>query len=445
MGFLSESIHPSLEAFFKEQGYKTATAVQKKVIPEMLNRKSMIVLAETGSGKTLAYALPIVDKIKKREAQGTKNVTRCAPVALVISPTRELATQIHQVFKDISHHSKFRVRSLTGGTTISKVKTTASETYEVLVATPTRIRSALARNELSFNQLQMVIFDEADNLLEMGFKKDLDFVIEHFDLNHTQIGFFTATMPPLVEEYIIDKFPTINFEKAYFGSSHATQTRIDTFNVKVTPAEKNMVVKMFLEKEAKGRGIIFTNQKNQADELFKYLSEKMPKLKVRLIHGDLDAKERESAIKSFRDGKAQVLVATDIAARGIDVKDLVWVVNYGLPKTAIYYLHRCGRVARGGRHGIVYNLVASHDSKMINEINESIRNQKHLNLTVIPENKFKDKEAPAKKKVEQARAAVTPATFRGKGRGTRAQPGTSAGARNKGFNKKTSRKNFRKQ
>lgn len=444
MSFVAADLHTSLEAFFKEQGFKTGTAVQKKVIPEMLSRKSMIVLAETGSGKTLSYALPIVDKIKKREDNGQKNTTKCAPIALVISPTRELATQIHQVFKDISHHAKFRVRALTGGTTISKVKTTASETYEVLVATPTRIRSALARNELSFNQLQMVIFDEADNLLEMGFKKDLDFVIEHFDMNMTQIGFFTATMPPLVEEYIMDKFPMITFEKAYFGSSHATQTRIDTFNVKVTPAEKNMVVKMFLEKEAKGRGIIFTNQKNQADELFKYLSEKMPKLKVRVIHGDLEAKDRESAIRSFRDGKAQVLVATDIAARGIDVKDLVWVVNYGLPKTAIYYLHRCGRVARGGRHGIVYNLVASHDSKMINEINESIRNQKHLNLTVIPENKFKEKDMPQKKKIEQAQAAITPATYRGKSRGGRRMPGTTAGSSNKGLVKKDSRKKFRR-
>lgn len=445
MGFLSESLDPSLEAFFKEQGYKSATAVQKKVIPEMLNRKSMIVLAETGSGKTLAYALPIVDKIKKREAKGEKNNTKCSPIALVISPTRELATQIHKVFKEISHHSKFRVRSLTGGTTIEKVKTTATETYEVLVATPTRIRSALARNELNFNQLQMVIFDEADNLLEMGFKKDLDYVIEHLDMNFVQLGFFTATMPPLVEQYIEDKFPEVTFEKAYFGSSHATQTRIDTFNVKVTPGEKNTVVKMFLEKEAKGRGIVFTNQKNQADDLYKYLVEKMPKLKVRLIHGDLDAKERESAIKAFMDGKAQVLVATDIAARGIDVKDLVWVVNYGLPRTAIYYLHRCGRVARGGRHGVVYNLVASHDSKMIGEINESIRTQKHLNLTVIPENKFKEKAAPEKKKAEAAIAQKTPSTFRGKGRGTRSQPGTSAGERNKGFNKKTSRKNFRKK
>jgi len=180
--------------------------------------------------------------------------------------------------------------------------------------------------------------------------------------------------------------------------------------VTVTPAEKNMVVKMFMEKQAHGRGIIFANQKNQAEELYKYLTEKMPKLKMKLLHGDLEIKERESSIRSFVEGKVQVLVATDIAARGIDIKDLVWVVNYGLPKTAIYYLHRCGRVARGGRKGIVYNLVAPHDSKMIAQINEAIANQKHLNLDVIPEEKLKAQSEKMAKKIE----IKQPATFRGK-------------------------------
>src|SRR5690606_4572427 len=164
----------------------------------------------------------------------------------------------------------------------------------------------------------------------------------------------------------------------------------------------------FLEKQAKGRGIIFTNQRNQAEDLYKYLAEKMPKLKVRLLHGDLEKKERESAIKSFVEKKAQVLVATDVAARGIDIKDLEWVLNYGLPKTGIYYLHRCGRVARGGRKGIVYNLVASHDAKVIDQINESISNQKHLNLDFIPADKFKEKKKVVKKVAKKA-----PATFRG--------------------------------
>lgn len=413
MAFLPEPLHPALDSFFKEQGLKTATLIQKRVIPEIIARKNLIVLSETGSGKTLAYALPIASRLKEREEQAGQNTAKGAPLALVVAPTRELANQIYGVFKGMTHHLKLRVRNLTGGDTHAKMKSVASGSYEILIATPSRIRSAIQKKELSLSQLRFVIFDEADQLFDMGFKKDLDFMSEYFDMGQTQFGFITATLPSEVEEYIMERFNEVSFTKIASEGAHTTQTRIETYNVKVTPAEKDMVVRMFLEKQAKGRGIIFTNQRNQAEDLFKYLSEKMPKLKMKLLHGDLEKKERDNAIRSFQDKKVQILVATDVAARGIDVPDLVWVLNYGLPKTGIYYLHRCGRVARGGRKGIVYNLVASHDSKMIAEINEAIKNQKHLNLDVIPEAKMKQ-DAPVKKKVEKK-----PATFRGKEKATR--------------------------
>lgn len=400
MAFINAELHPGLEAFFKEKGLKTATAIQKRVIPEILDRKSIIVLSETGSGKTLSYALPIASKLKLKEDAGTKNVMRGAPYALIIAPTRELATQIHGVFKGISHHLKLRVRDLTGGDTSAKMKSVASGSYEILIATPSRIRSAITKKELSFNQLQYVIFDEADQLFDMGFKKDLDFMISHFDTSMTQFGFITATLSTEVEDYILTKFPEVNFNKVASNVSHAPQSRIETYNVKVEPKEKDPVVKMFLEK-THGRGIIFTNQRNQAEDLFKYLSEKMPKLKTKLLHGELEIKEREAAIKSFVDKKAQVLIATDIAARGIDIQDLEWVLNYGLPKTAIYYLHRCGRVGRGGKKGIVYNLVAHHDSKMISQVNEAIKNESHLNLDAIPEEKMKSEKKVVKKVVKK--------------------------------------------
>jgi superfamily II DNA/RNA helicase len=255
-----------------------------------------------------------------------------------------------------------------------------------------------------------VVFDEADQLFDMGFKKDLDSIIEYFDMNLTQFSFITATLPSAVEEFIIERFPDIQFQKIASAVSHNTQSKVETYNVRVTPEEKDMVVRMFLEKQAQGRGIIFTNQKNQAEDLFKVLSEKMPKLKTRLLHGDLEIKERETAIKAFVEKKSQVLVATDIAARGIDIADLAWVLNYGLPKTAIYYLHRCGRVGRGGRKGIVYNLVAGHDSKMISQINEAIKNQSHLNLDTIPEEKMKPQDPSLKKKAPVKKTV----TYRGK-------------------------------
>ncbi len=410
MAFLAADLHPGLEGFFKEKGLKTATLVQKRVIPEILNRKSVIVLSETGSGKTLSYALPIMSKIKQKEDQGAKNTLKAAPYALIVAPTRELATQIHGVFKGISHHLKVRVRDITGGDTSAKMKSVASAPYEILIATPSRIKSAIQKKELNFNQLQYVIFDEADQLFDMGFKRDLDFMIEYFDKNQTTFGFITATLSTEAEDYILEKFVDVDFTKIASDLSHVPQTRIETYNVKVTSEEKDMVVRMFLEKQAQGRGIIFTNQKNQAEDLFKFLTEKMPKLRTKLLHGDLEIKDREANIKAFIEGKAQVLIATDVAARGIDIQDLVWVLNYGLPKTGIYYLHRCGRVARGGKKGIVYNLVAHHDSKTIKEINEAIMNQRHLALDTIPEDKMKsDKPVPKKKVVKKS-----PATFRGK-------------------------------
>lgn len=409
MSFLSADLHSDLDGFFQEKGLKTATLIQKRVIPEILDRKSVIVLSETGSGKTLAYALPIASKLKQREVKGHKNDLKGAPLAMIVAPTRELATQIYNVFKGISHHLKLRVRDLTGGDTHAKMKSVAHSSYEILIATPSRVKSALQKKELNLGQLQYVVFDEADQLFDMGFKKDLDFMIEYFDMNMLQMSFITATLPLEVENYITEKFSEIEFKRIATDVSHAPQSRIETYNVKVTPAEKDMVVRMFLEKQAKGRGIIFTNQRNQAEDLFRYLSEKMPKLKTKLLHGDLEKKERELAIKSFVEKKAQVLVATDVAARGIDIKDLEWVLNYGLPKTGIYYLHRCGRVARGGRKGIVYNLVASHDAKVIAQINEAIQNQKHLNLDFIPEEKMKAEKKVVKKVVKKA-----PAAFRGK-------------------------------
>lgn len=410
MAFINTELHPALDGFFKEQGLKTATVIQKRVIPEIIDRKNLIVLSETGSGKTLSYAIPIASKLKQKEDSGVKNTIKGAPYAIIVAPTRELATQIHGVFKNISYHAKLRVRDLTGGDTNAKMKSVANSSYEILIATPSRIKSAIQKKELSFNQLQYVIFDEADQLFDMGFKKDLDFMIEYLDMNHAQLCFITATLPVEVENYILEKFIDVEFKKIASEVSHAPHSKVETFNVKVTPEEKMPVVKMFLEKQAQGRGIIFTNQKNQAEDLFKYLSEKMPKLKTRLLHGDLDIKEREAAIRQFVDKKAQVLVATDIAARGIDIKDLAWVLNYGLPKTAIYYLHRCGRVGRGGNRGVVYNLVAHHDSKMIGAINEAVKNEKHLNLSVIPEEKMKADKRVVKKEAPKKEVA----TFRGK-------------------------------
>ena len=388
MSFESLELHPAFKDFFKEAGLKNPTQVQRQTIPLMTKNKSVVTVSETGSGKTLAYTLPIFHALKVEEEKHGATSHKGAPRAIVLAPTRELANQIYNVMKSVSHHVKLRVRLLTGGDSHAKTKSMGHSVFDILVATPSRVKSAIKNKELSLGHVKIFVMDEADNLFEMGFKRDIEQMLEEADLSMLQLGFFTATLPPVFDNFLNERFPGKKLERVTFQDSHRPQIRIDTYNVRVEPEEKNHVVRMFLEKEAKGRGIIFTNQKNQAEEVHKFLKEKLPSMKMRILHGDMKSEEREEALADFVAKKAQILVATDVAARGIDIEDLNWVVNYGLPKTAIYYLHRCGRVARGGRHGVVYNLVASHDGRMITEINQAIQAQTHLPLQMIPDAKL---------------------------------------------------------
>jgi len=411
MSFESLELHPAFKGFFTEQNFKKPTEVQRKTIPLLLARKSVVAVSETGSGKTLAYALPLFHALKTDEEKHGANTLKGTPRAMVLAPTRELANQIYRVMKGVSHHVKLRVRLLTGGDSHERTKSMAHSSFDILIATPSRVKSAIKNKELSLGHLKIFVMDEADNLFEMGFKKDIEGMLLEADLSLLQLGFFTATMPPVFDAFLTERFPGKKLERVAFESASRPQVRIDTYNVRTEPEEKNRIVRMFLEKEAKGRGIIFTNQKNQAEEVFKFLKEKMPALKVKVLHGDMEADAREEALTSFIDKKAQVLVATDVAARGIDIEDLAWVVNYGLPKSAIYYLHRCGRVGRGGKHGVVYNLVASHDGKMITEINQAIQAQTHLPLQMIPDAKLNQQardraKAHAEERVEKKVAKI---------------------------------------
>ncbi len=410
MSFESLGLHPSFKDFFIEKNLTQPTPVQRQTIPLVIKKKSLVAVSETGSGKTLAYVLPLMHLLKLEEEKHGPVTERSTPRALILAPTRELAAQIFQVVKGVTHHVKLRARLLSGGDSHAKTKSLASSTYDILIATPSRVKSALKNKELSLGHLRHFVMDEADNLFEMGFKRDIELMLSLADESMLQLGFFTATLPPTFDAFLLERFPGKKLERVSFEASHRPQTRIDTYNVRVEPAEKNHIVRLFLEKEAKGRGIVFTNQKNQAEDVYKFLAQKLPGLKMRLLHGDMKAEERQEALASFVAKKAQVLVATDVAARGIDIQDLAWVVNYGLPKSAIYYLHRCGRVARGGKRGIVYNLVASHDSKMVQEINQAIAAQTHLPLEALPDAKLNQEardrakarnDAKVKKKVEQ--------------------------------------------
>ncbi|MAX67025.1 MAG: DEAD/DEAH box helicase [Bacteriovoracaceae bacterium] len=403
--FEEMGIDEDFNPFYSEQGIKKPTQVQQKVIPKILQGQSSVCISQTGTGKTLGYALPISELIKQIEDEEGLSRRRSKPFAVIISPTKELAVQIHQVFKQISHHVKLRVRTLVG-----TPKTAASlkeQSYEILVATPSKLARSLKKGDVSFAQLKYLVFDEADQLFDMGFKKDIEALINFVEYDQTDIHFFSATMPIEVEEFLNEKFKKKKLEKVLLSSAHQVQKKVETFNIFVTVAEKMKMLQLFLEKTAKGRGIVFINQKNQVEEVDTYLKQHMPKLKYRVLHGGLSQKERLAAHKSFVDKKAQVLLATDVAARGIDIDDIAWVFNYGLPKTPIYYLHRCGRTARAGRAGMVYNLVTGYDSKIISFINKAIKEQSGLDVALIDKDMKSVRSHKKKKPIKTKRVKVT--------------------------------------
>lgn len=402
-------IDEDFNPFYAENDIERPTDVQKKVIPKIMQGTSVVCIAQTGTGKTLGYALPISELVKQIEDEEGLSRKKSKPFAVIVAPTKELAVQIHQVFKGLSHHVKLRVRTLVG-TSKTPLKT---QSYEILIATPSKLARALKKGDVFFEQLKYLVFDEADNLFEMGFKKDIDGIMHFVDYGQTDTHFFSATMPNEIEIFLDEKFKKKQLQRITLSDAHSVQKRIETFNIFLQDHEKKTMLKMFLGKTAEGRGIIFCNQKNQVKEVAAYITEQLPKLKLKTLHGDLSEKERLANHKAFQNKKAQVLLATDVVARGIDVKDIKWVLNYNLPKTPIYYLHRGGRTARGGRSGMVYNFVTKFDTKIIAAINESIKKQSEMKMELIAKDyKEVKRKSAKKKKTKTKRIKITKRTKR---------------------------------
>jgi superfamily II DNA/RNA helicase len=372
--------HEELKAFVKEQGFQHPTPVQVKGIPVLANRQSLSLLGKTGTGKTLSYALPIVQNVKEDEQKGTET-RQGHPKAVIVLPTKELTSQVFQVFKDISHFSKLRVRKLLGGEKGAKSKSLGSQSFEILVTGPGRLAAMLEKKEISLADAKYLILDEADTLLDMGFFKEIKKLWGYCEWDGTTVGLISATMPNDFDKFKDEVFEKVDFEMLEVGG-HGLKQEIETFNIDINFKEKNTMTRHFLEKTPAGSGMIFCNRKETTEELHKFLKEQFPSKRFFVLHGEMDAKERAASFKKFKE-KGGVMICTDIAARGIDIPALGWVLNYDLPFEAVFYIHRSGRVGRGGRKGSVYNFVTTKDFNLIARINTSIQEQSLLKLSTI--------------------------------------------------------------
>lgn len=343
-----------------EMGFETPTPIQTEAIPHLLKDNSDFVgLAQTGTGKTAAFGLPLVSKVEEK---------RKIPQGLVICPTRELCLQITKDLQNYSKYLNINVVAVYGGTDIRRQITEVKNGAAIIVATPGRLVDLTERKALRLDEIEWVVLDEADEMLNMGFKEDIDTILEKTP-TEKNVWLFSATMPKEVSE--IAKNYMDNPLEVSIGHKNQTNENIEHIYYMVKERDRYSATKRLIDFNPNIYGLIFCRTRNETASV----AEKLEKdgYNAAPIHGDLSQAQRDSVMKRFRDKSLQILVATDVAARGIDVSDITHVINYNLPDDMENYTHRSGRTARAGKKGESMVLINTRELGKIRQIERGIR------------------------------------------------------------------------
>jgi superfamily II DNA/RNA helicase len=352
-----------------DSGYTTATPIQAQAIPVALAGGDVLGIAQTGTGKTAAFTLPMIEIMKAGRAKARM------PRALVIEPTRELADQVSLAFERYAKGTKLSWALLIGGVSFGDQEKKLDRGVDVLIATPGRLLDHFERGKLLLNGVQIMVVDEADRMLDMGFIPDLERIFK-LTPPKKQTLFFSATMPPeitrLTKQFLTD--PTrIEASKPATTAENITQhlVRIPSAD----PAAKRTALRALVGAENVKNGIVFCNRKTEVDIVAKSL--RTHGFDASAIHGDLDQATRMRTLDAFRKGDLKILVASDVAARGLDIPDVSHVFNYDVPHHADDYVHRIGRTGRAGRSGDTYMLVTPADGRQLDKVLKLIGQNPH--------------------------------------------------------------------
>lgn len=347
-----------------QMGYTEPTPIQIKAIPAAMEGRDIIGQAQTGTGKTAAFAMPILEKIDV----GSPEIQ-----ALVLCPTRELAQQITEAVTKMARHLHgFKVEAVYGGTHMeSQIRRLAAGGVQMVVGTPGRVLDHLRRRTMRFFHIRFVTLDEADEMLDMGFREDIEEIISYTS-SKRQTMMFSATMPPeilqLAKQYQKDPL-FITIEDETLAAPSIEQSYMET-----TEKTKSDALAGLIRKHRPKLSLVFCNTKRMVDELTRKL--KRQGFRAEGLHGDMDQCRRDAVLTRFRTKALNVLVATDVAARGLDISGVDMVFNYDVPKNADHYVHRIGRTGRMGRDGKAITLVLSRDQKQMKRI------QKHAQVAL---------------------------------------------------------------
>jgi ATP-dependent RNA helicase DeaD len=381
-------------AALAEAGYLQPTPVQAGLIPRALAEVDVMGQARTGTGKTAAFVIPILERLQSRKE-------RHGPQALVLVPTRELAVQVRGEVEKLSHGRRFHCVALYGGKPIRGQIEKLNKGAEVVIGTPGRVLDHLGRGTLELGNLTTVVLDEADRMLDIGFRPDIEKILRKCPQSR-QTLLLSATVPPPVERlarrYMRDP------EKLDFSPGEISVETIEQFYFTVSPDRKGDLLVRLIRREEPKQAIVFCRTKRGTDKVFRALSKKFEG--VDCIHGDLQQRARDRVMEQFREGKVRLLVATDVVGRGIDVSGISHIINYDIPEFCDDYVHRVGRTGRMGREGVAYSFVTPEQGNELTRI--EMRIDKLLRRAEIEGFDPIDKPAPTMSAAELAKGGMRP-------------------------------------
>ncbi|MFK8251619.1 DEAD/DEAH box helicase [Ancylobacter terrae] len=347
-----------------DAGYTEPTPIQAQAIPHVMARRDVLGLAQTGTGKTAAFTLPMLTLLEQGRARARM------PRTLILEPTRELAAQVEESFVKYGKNHKLNVALLIGGVSFGDQTTKLTRGVDVLIATPGRLLDHIERGRLLLTGVEVLVIDEADRMLDMGFIPDIERICKQVPFTR-QTLFFSATMPPEIQR-LVSQFLSnpVQIEASRPSSTATTITQRLVASDREDYAKRETLRGLINDAENLQNGIIFCNRKSEVAVVYKSLLKHG--FKVVALHGDMDQRSRMQALDQFRTGEANLLVASDVAARGLDIPAVSHVFNYDTPHHAEDYVHRIGRTGRAGRAGAAFTLVTHADAKSLAAIEKLI-------------------------------------------------------------------------
>lgn len=361
MNFIQFNFSESTQKAIATIGYESPTRIQEKSIPVIAQGKDIIACAQTGTGKTAAFLLPLIEQLLK-----TKRNKYCT-YTVVLVPTRELAIQVSDTLKQLTKFNQITGTVVYGGTPIQKQIRIINDGVNVIIATPGRLLDLVQRKVVALKHIQHLVLDEADLMLDLGFSKDIQRLISYMP-KEKQTLLFSATMPKSIKQFAQGILKSPVSIEAHTVSSTAAKVLQQV--VHIPQAQKSKLLADMVQKEDEQQMIVFTRTKRSADKLVKYLT--LTGIKAAALHGDKSQSVRERTLSSFKNNKLKLLVATDIASRGIDIQDLPMVINFDIPLHAEAYVHRIGRTGRAGKEGTAISFCDASEKGQLKGIQQLI-------------------------------------------------------------------------